>query len=241
MPQYLTIAADLEARISSGQIREGERLKSERDLAEATGVSRMTARRAIQELVAKGVVEARGGSGHYVRRAQIQQRLTSLTSFTEEIESQGRTSSSLVVLSETEAADEEVRAALGLAEAAQVHRLVRVRLADAEPVALETTFLNAAMMPGLIDQIDFAQTSLYRHIRDAYGIVPTKAEQSLKATLADRKTATLLKISVGDPILNIRRLTRDGNGNAFEFVRSSYRADLFEIKAELNLNPEPKP
>lgn len=226
--------------IRSGQLREGERLLSERDLAEATGVSRMTARRAIQELIAKGAVEARGGSGHYVRRPTIQQQLSSLTSFTEEIESQGRTSSSLVVLSETGTPDDEVRAALDLAEGARIHRLVRVRLADAEPIALETTFLNAEMMPGLIDEIDFSRTSLYRHIRDAYGIIPTMAEQRLKAAIADRRTATHLKIRPGDAILSIRRLTRDGNAVAFEFVRSPCRADLFEIKAELNLNPEPK-
>lgn len=237
MPQYQKIAAELETRIRNGEIPTGGRLQSERDLAGATGVSRMTARRAIHELVAKGVVEARGGSGHYVRNPHIQQQLTSLTSFTQEIESQGRKSSSLVVVSETELPDAEVRAALDLPEGEAVHRLVRVRLADAEPVALETTFLVASAMPGLIDAIDFSVSSLYRHISETYGIIPTRAEQRLKATLADRKTATHLKIGVGDPILNIRRLTRDANGVAFEYVRSSYRADLFEIKAELNVTP----
>lgn len=237
MAQYQKIADALEARIRSGDIREGERLQSERDLAEAAGVSRMTARRAIHELVAKGVVEPRGGSGHYVRKARIQQQLTSLTSFTQDMENLGRKAASLVVVTETELPDDEVRAALGLSAGAEVHRLVRVRLVDAEPVALETTFLNAAMMPGLTDEIDFADASLYRHIRARYAIVPTTAEQRLTAHLADRRTATLLKIGLGDPVLNMRRLTRDQAGRSFEFVRASYRADLFEIKAELNINP----
>lgn len=234
-PLYLRIASDLEAEIGSGGLKAGEKIESERALAERVGVSRMTARHALRHLSAKGLIETRTGRGTFVGSPRIEQRLETLTGFTEEMARQGRQASSIVVSAETRLPDDTSRSALGLSGASAVHRLVRVRVVEGEPVALETTELEAARTPGLLDSADFGRASLYGILRRDYGLVPTRAEQTLAAGLADPQTARTLHVEPAAAVLALTRLTRDQNGRALEFVRSIYRGDFFVMKVNLTL------
>lgn len=240
-PLYLSIATSLEAEIDSGALKAGQKIESERVLAERLGVSRMTARHALRHLSSKGLIETRTGQGTFVGSPRVEQRLEALTGFTESMARQGRRVSSIVVSAETGAPDEVCAAALGLSRRAEVHRMMRVRLVDGEPVALETTEIVAEGTPGLLEQADFSRVSLYDILRARYRLTPTRAEQTLTAGLADRQAARTLQLDPGSAVLMLTRLTRDQNDRAFEFVRSVYRGDFFVMKVSLSLGASAAP
>jgi GntR family transcriptional regulator len=234
-PKYRRIADSLAEDILAGRLKAGDQIPSERVIAEEYGISRMTVRQALKHLADRGMVEARVGQGTFVGAPRLQQQLSTLTGFTEEMEKQGRSASSIVVEAAARAADAETAQALELPAGAMVWRIARVRLADGEPVALETTEVVASMVPGLLERADFGRTSLYETLRRHYGLRPAVAEQTLAATSADASVALPLGIAVGAPVLSLTRLTRDAEGRAFEHVRSVYRGDAFVMKVRLDL------
>jgi GntR family transcriptional regulator len=234
-PKYRRIADSLAEDILAGRLKAGDQIPSERVIAEEYGISRMTVRQALKHLADRGMVEARVGQGTFVGAPRLQQQLSTLTGFTEEMEKQGRSASSIVVEAAARTADAETAQALELPAGAMVWRIARVRLADGEPVALETTEVVASMVPGLLERADFGRTSLYETLRRHYGLRPAVAEQTLAATSADASVALPLGIAVGAPVLSLTRLTRDAEGRAFEHVRSVYRGDAFVMKVRLDL------
>ncbi len=237
-PIYRRIASSLEADIAAGRIKEGDKLPSERVMAEKHGISRMTARQALQHLAARGILVTRTGQGTFVSQPAIEQKLATLTGFTEEMERLGRRPSSIVVASGPGDADRLCAAALDLPIRGAVHRLMRVRLADGQPVAMETTEVRADVAPGLLEMADFAHESLYDILRKHYRVEPTSAEQSLKAALAPPAVARTLELADAAPVLELTRRTFDSNGAAFEFVRSVYRGDAYVMKVDLSIQSE---
>jgi GntR family transcriptional regulator len=235
VPKYRRIADTLAAEIAAGRFKTGEQIPSERVIAEELGASRMTVRQALRHLADRGLVEARVGQGTFVGRPAIQQQLTALMGFTEEMERQGRSAGAILVEAALRPAEPETAAALGLPAGGEVWRIVRVRLADGEAVAIETTEVAAALAPGLLEKADFAQASLYATLRAAYGLVPATAEQTLAAAAAEPEVALPLGIPVGAPVLRLTRRTQDADGRPFEHVRSVYRGDAFVLKARLDL------
>lgn len=137
-------------------------------------------------------------------------------------------------------ADHLAEAALKLPKNSFVHRLVRVRLVDGEPLAIETTDVNALLAPGLLGNADFGKASLYRILRENFDIIPPTGEQTMMATTADATTARSLNLAEGSPVLKLTRLTFDSNRRPFKFVRSFYRGGSFVMKAELNPESESK-
>lgn len=235
LPRYLAIARDFEEDIRAGRLAVGERLPSERDIARDRQISRTTARQALQHLTKRGFLEAQVGRGTFVRSGAIQQELTTLTGFSEEMGRQGRESSSIVIEAATRAPDSATALALELPRGVLVHRLTRVRLVDNAPVAIEISEIDAALTPRFFDGADFGRQSTYARLREDYGIAPTTAEQTLEAAAAKGETAHRLGLPEGAPILRLTRLTRDAEGRAFEFVRSLYRGDAFNMKVHLAL------
>jgi GntR family transcriptional regulator len=234
-PKYRRIADSLADDILAGRLKAGDQIPSERVVAEEYGISRMTVRQALRHLAERGMVEARVGQGTFVGAPRLQQQLSTLTGFTEEMERQGRSAASIVVEAAACVPDAETAQALDLGAGAMVWRISRLRLADGEPVALETTQVVAAMTPGLLERADFARTSLYETLRRHYGLRPATAEQTLAAASAEAPLALPLGIEVGAPVLRLTRLTRDAEGRAFEHVRSVYRGDAFVMKVRLEL------
>lgn len=234
-PKYRRVADSLAAQIASGRLKAGDQIPSERVIAEEMGISRMTVRQALRHLAERGMVEARVGQGTFVGAPRLQQQLSTLTGFTEEMGKQGRSAASIVAEAAARAPDPETASALGLPANGTVWRISRVRLADGEPVAIETTEVAAAMTPGLLDRADFARASLYETLRTQYGLRPATAEQTLAAASADPSVAATLGIDLGAPVLRLTRLTRDAEGRAFEHVRSVYRGDAFVMKVRLDL------
>jgi GntR family transcriptional regulator len=119
-----------------------------------------------------------------------------------------------------------------------VHRLVRVRLADAEPVGLERTEIPAALAPKLLDRADFTTDSLYRVLREDYGIYPSEAEQRLWSAHPDASSAAALGIPMQSSVLILTRRTLDATRRPIEYVRSVYRGDCFVMRVNLTLGKD---
>lgn len=234
-PKYRLIAEALAADIAAGRFKPGDQVPSERVIAGEMGISRMTVRQALGHLADRGIVESRVGHGTFVGVPTIQQQLSTLTGFTEEMERQGRKPGSIIVEALRRPAEPAIAAALGLRARGEVFRIKRVRLADGEPVAIETTEIPVALAPDLLERADLASTSLYDTLRAHYGLRPTEAEQTLAAAAADPEVALSLGVAPGAPVLRLTRLTRDVSGLAIEHVRSVYRGDAFVMKVHLTL------
>ncbi|TDO89866.1 GntR family transcriptional regulator [Enemella evansiae] len=216
---------ELLEQIIAGRLRPGDAIASERELVRQLGVSRVTVRQAISDLVEAGRLERVHGKGTYVTGPRINTRLH-LTSFSREMRARGlepRTE----VLSADEVAepDELVREQLQLPAGQPVIRVERLRLADDTPMAHEIGFYPAHCFPGLLTR---ELGSLYDVFAADYDIRVTSGVQSIRAEAADQTQATVLGIARRAPLLVQERVTWAGT-QVIEFATSSYRGDRYRI------------
>jgi GntR family transcriptional regulator len=226
-PLYLQLARSLREHISSGGIDPGSALPSERDLSEMAGLSRVTVRKGIEQLVDEGVLFRKQGSGTFVA-PRIETAGTKLSSFSDETRARGE-APGVVWINKTYAQPtEEEAAALQISPTARVARLGRVRLAGGEPLAIEHAIIPAEFLPDLESLGD----SLYQAL-DAHGFRPTSGTQRVRASLATPTEAGILSVRQNSEVLRIERLTRIPDGRLVEFTRSVYRGDRYEIVTPL--------
>ncbi|MBZ9674121.1 GntR family transcriptional regulator [Mesorhizobium sp. ES1-1] len=231
-PAYRRLQASLAGAIASGVLKPGSALPPERELALELGISRVTVRRAMVELVRDGFVVQRHGSGTYVSGPpeRVVQSLSRLYSFSEDMMSRGRVAGTVWLGRELTVANAEEALRLEIPKGARIVRMRRLRLADQEPMALETSLIPAAMLPDLTKIKD----SLYQTLREL-GHVPSRAVQRISAVNIDEETARLLKLTPGAPALDIDRVTRMDDGTVVELSRSIFRGDAYDFVAELGL------
>lgn len=237
-PAYLQLHAHLVDAIETGAWPAGQALPSERDLAATLGLSRMTVRRAFEEVVRDGLVEQRRGSGTYVRSRRLEQTVDRVVGFSDEARLLGfQPGSRLLEVAEV-GAEAEVAAALGCSEGAVVRRISRVRTADGEPLALQVAYLRPSMLAlGAADLERFQ--SLYAAIEARFGVAPTRARQTIGARLPSRSERRLLDIGRFDPVLALERVTFDADDAPFEYVRSAYRGDRYSLALDLRAPERP--
>ena len=210
----------------SGRFREGDRLPTERDLSAHLGVSRMTLRQALASLEQRGLVLRTMGrrGGTYVGSPRvIECDLASVNGFSEQMRKAGIAPGALVVEAGGVGAPRDVAIALGLALRAPTWRVVRVRSADGEPVALEESWFPGKLLSGFLDH-DLT-TSLYELLGDLYGRHPVRLRESLQPVLAAHREADLLGVSIGAPLMLVERTALDASGVPVEFARDLFRAD----------------
>lgn len=228
-PHYFRLARTILGLIENGEIRGGQALPSERDLASATGYSRVTVRNAIEELFRDGLVSKKRGAGTYVS-TQIAQPLSVLIGFTADMARRGASSSSVILEKSVGLPRSDEMLKLGIAPSEEVFRLSRVRLSEGEPLAIEH-----AVVPASVVEISKIEESLYAAMK-ATGNMPVRALQRLRAALADDEEAKLLDVTQGAPILHIERLSYLENGKCVEVTRSAYRGDRYDFIAELKID-----
>ncbi len=226
-PIYMQLAQTLRQQITDGKILSGEALPSERDLCALMGASRVTVRKAIELLIEEGMLSRRQGSGTYVT-PRIQAPGSYLTSFSEDAEARGETTTTLWMEKTLGVASDEEARLLELPENANVLRLSRVRMADGEPLAIENAVVPADMLPAVAD----LGNSLYKALSER-GNRPISGQQKIRAALAGPAEAKLLGVDEGCEILRIERLTRRADGKPVELTRSSYRGERYEFVSEL--------
>jgi GntR family transcriptional regulator len=226
-PLYIQLASNLRDIITGGGLDAGGALPSERVLSEQTGASRVTIRKAIEQLVEEGLLLRRHGSGTYVA-PRIEQRGGDLTSFSSDAQNRGAAPSSLWIMKTRAMPTADEAQALGIAENVAVVRLGRVRLANDEPLAIEQAVVPAHFLPdpALIDQ------SLYSAL-EIKGYRPVRGTQRIAASLATSIEAGLLSIKENTEVLRIERRTFLRDGTPVELTRSAYRGDRYEFITEL--------
>lgn len=232
LPLYLQLKQMIHAQISAGDMRPGDRVPSERELAERFGMSRMTARQALLELVREGLLYREQGKGTFVAHRKVEQGLLGVTSFTEDMLGRGLIPASRGLYQALENPTPDVRERLGLDLGEPVIRLRRLRLGDGRPMALEEAVLPARLVAGLESEPVDGPFSLYAYLR-ARGIVIRRARQWLEAVLANEDQADLLGILPGAPLLQLERLSFADQDQPVELVRALYRADRYQFVVDL--------
>ncbi|TWF92441.1 GntR family transcriptional regulator [Saccharopolyspora dendranthemae] len=210
----------------------GSSIPTERSLASEFDVSRTTVRQALAELTVEGRLLRVQGKGTFAAKPKVAQRLQ-LSSYTEDMRAQGRQPTSRLLEVVEEAADEELAVLLGTKAGSAVLRLRRLRLADAEPMAIETTHLPLARFRGLTAQLE-SGGSLYQVLRESFDVELGHAEETIETALASPEEAELLGSDVGLPMLLLSRHSFDTEGRPVEWVRSIYRGDRYKFVARLN-------
>ncbi|MEM9583705.1 MAG: GntR family transcriptional regulator [Pseudomonadota bacterium] len=232
-PRYVQLRQRLQAGIEDGILAPNSSLPPEREIAEITDLSRVTVRKAIQELVREGTVEQRQGSGSFVREpvTRVEQSLSQLTSFTEDMDRRGlETTSKWLERGIFMPSPDEV-VALGLAAGDQVSRIYRLREAGGRPMALE----RAALPLDILPNPTAVTTSLYELLEQS-GMRPIRAVQKISAINLEAEEAGLLNVAEGTAGLRIQRTSYLHSGRVAELTRSIYRGDAYDFVAELRLS-----
>lgn len=232
-PRYVQLRRRLEHGIDSGALPPDSSLPPEREVADITGLSRVTVRKAIQELVKQGLLEQRQGSGTFVRApvARVEQSLSNLTSFTEDMKRRGLDTTSKWLERGVFMPSPEEVLALGLAATDSVARIYRLREAGGQPMALECASLPIDILPNPVE----VTTSLYE-VLEQHGNRPVRAVQKISAINLEPKEADLLGVAEGTAGLSIQRTSYLESGRVAELTRSIYRGDAYDFVAELRLS-----
>ncbi|MCW4114234.1 GntR family transcriptional regulator [Aurantimonas sp. MSK8Z-1] len=232
-PRYLQLKRLIEEAIRSGLVRPGEALPAEREIAARTALSRVTVRRAVQDLVDAGLLFQRHGSGTFVapRIGRVEQSLSELTSFSEDMAARGIQVRSVWLDRGIYPPSPEEFVALGLFSNERVARVARLRVGNGEPLAIERAALSTTALPDPAA----VEGSLYAALATA-GMRPVRAIQRISAALLNEKDAGLLGVVPGSASLNIERTSYLSTGKVVEFTRSIYRADAYDFVAELRLS-----
>ncbi|MBB3944402.1 GntR family transcriptional regulator [Rhizobium skierniewicense] len=234
-PLYLKLRQAIEDAIQAGRLKHGDALPPERDMAEEAAVSRVTVRKAIDDLARDGLLVRRHGSGTFVVKplARMQQPLTRLTSFTEDMRRRGMTASTRWLDRGLYYPTPDERMALGLSSSSQVARLTRLRLANEQPIALEVTSLP----DDILKDPQSVENSLYMVLKKS-GIRPIRAIQRISArNLTDDETV-LLGVPPGSAALSVQRMAYLESGRIMEVSKALYRSDAYDLVAELTMGSE---
>ncbi len=231
-PLYLSLKRWIEDAVHRGAIRPGEALPSERDLAIKADVSRVTVRKAVQHLVREGVLVQRHGSGTFVAQQnhRVEQSLSHLTSFTEDMARRGMSVHAVWLDRGLYAPSPEETMVLGLSGGENVARIARLRLSGDLPLAIERAALSSRTLP----DPDAIADSLYAHLERS-GNRPVRAVQRIRAAGLNEADAKLLHVAEGAPSLHIERISYLDSGRVVEFTRSIYRGDTYDFVAELRI------
>ena len=227
VPLYLQLVEDMSEQIRLGKLRPGDRIPSERELSNLTRTSRTTARIAIDELVASGLVYREQGRGTFVAEPRMR-NLMSFASFTEDIVARGMVPKSEVLQQEVIKANAEIASDLRIEVGEPVLKLVRIRLADDEPIAIQYSYLPSRLVPGLA-AMDLTDESLFSVLRTEYDIYPAWTEAEVKASAASDELVEHLQVDEGSPILVVFGLSYTDSFEIFERIETYYRSQDFAL------------
>jgi GntR family transcriptional regulator len=238
LPLYLQIREALAEQILRGDLRPGAKIQGERELSEQYRVSRMTARQALISLFQAGLIRRVRGGGTFVAEPKIEQDVSTLRSFSEQMQRSGLLPGAKLLLKEEIAASRRVAEALQVNTAERVYRIVRLRTGNGQPIALENSFFPIRRLPGIINA-DLEGRSIYRIMEEDYHARPVRATQRLEPVAANTLESTHLEVPVGAPLMLLERIAYGSDGLALEYAKDVYRGDRSRFVMETMLSPEP--
>jgi GntR family transcriptional regulator len=221
-PIYKKIQQTILKRVENGQLKPGDAVDSERELARIHGVSLMTARHALADLEREGLVERRRGTGTFIAPPKI--HFNKLMSYTEQMGSRSLPLSSRILSFKVVNNEHEIAARLALPRTTALIKLERLRQGAGEPFAIETCYLSAEAFAGL-SSVALERGSLFSLLQHDYGVEIAHADEEIDATSADAWSARLLNAALGAPLLRIRQLIFSTKGQAVTYVLGLYRSD----------------
>jgi GntR family transcriptional regulator len=209
----------------------GSPVPPERELARSYGTSRTTVRQALAELVIEGRLLRMQGKGTFVAKPKVAQPLE-LASYTEGMRAHGLHPQTKILDIGYVTADEQLAELIGVRPGGRALRIHRLRLADGEPMSIDTSHLPARRFPGLRKQLE-RHRSLYETLGSAYGIQLAEAQETIETVLADPHDAQLLEVDAGLPLLLLSRHAFDVTGEPVEWAQSWYRGDRYKFVTRL--------
>lgn len=232
IPAYFQLKNIILQRIRSGEYPEGSLIPSERDLGASYGISRMTVRQALNQLVNEGVLNREKGRGTFVTRTKLEQR--NIMSFSDTVRLKGMVPSTRVLhLSKDEPA-EDVRLLLELQPGEKVYVLRRLRLANATPVGIEEDYIPEKLCPGL-DNHDLT-SSLYSLFKEQYNHTISFLDNVVESSRPSREERELLEIAGNTPVLRVSSVNHTGTGVRLFHERSAYRSDEYKYSMRVYVN-----
>ncbi len=231
LPIYYQLEQGIKEMIEKAQLKPGEMIPSERELAETYEISRMTVRQAINNLVSDGYLVRKRGKGTFVAAKKIEQPLKGLTSFSEDMRARGMEPGTNVLEFRIIPANQSLAQQLDIREGGDIYEIRRIRLADQLPMALETAYVPCVLVPGLTREI--VSGSVYEFIENELGLKIKSGVQVLEASVARKVEAEILQMKEGAPVLLIQRNSYLENGQPLELVKSIYRGDRYKFTIEM--------
>jgi GntR family transcriptional regulator len=229
---YTKVEETIAAEIADGEYRPGQQLPTEDELLRRFEVSRITVRRAIQNLIQRGLLEIRRGRGTFVLEPRIEAELTKLSGFVEDMNAAGRKASARVLSQSVVPATSRIAERLQLGRGARVMRIERVRLANGLPVSFDQTYLPLALGRKIVRN-DLRMHPIFTLLEEEYGVSLLEADYALEAVAASKVVAEALRIAVGAPIFQIERTSRTANYEPIDYEVLSYRGDLVRFVTKL--------
>lgn len=214
--------------IQSGRLSSGDRLSSERELAETIGVSRTALRGAIAQLVSKRVLESRRGSGTYVCPPKLINIFQETYNFSDAARAAGLEPASRLIFARNAEVDAELAPKIDVPVGTPLFEMQRVRLAGGLPVSLETAYVNRTLCPG-IEEHDFCTESLYEVLRNEYGVRVEHGTERLSITRVTAEETSLLQIEEASPAFFVRALERSSDMTPVEYVKSIINPGRFRF------------
>jgi len=226
VPYYRQIANQVKELIQSGGIAPGQGFWSEGEIGQRLGVSKMTVRQAFQVLRADGLLVVEKGKRPTVGSKRIHKDFQKLRGFSEEMSRSGLRASSKLLAAEYIFPDAQTSQALSLSKGEKVYKIVRLRFANDEIVGLEVTHVPARLFPDLLKQ-DLGANSLYSIIEKRYNVRLAWSHEELKAVLAKKEEAKLLRVARSSPLFSMRRTVYNAEDEPIEYGHSLFRGDRY--------------
>jgi GntR family transcriptional regulator len=234
-PAYAQIEDRVAEAIRVGDLNPGDRLPSERELAERLQVSRMTLRQALDSLARRGLVIRAVGrrGGTFVAEPKIERDLNALSGLTQQLRRQGHRAGASVVSAQVIRAGRSAAEALSIPQGARAYEIVRLRYSDGEPLALERSVFPANRFPGMLECP--LEGSLYEVLETTFGERLSRAVERLEPVIADGHEAALLRVKTGAPLLAVERTAYGEDFTPFEWARDLFRGDRTRVVVETTL------
>lgn len=233
IPIYHQLEELIKHKINTAELRAGEAIPSEREYAEIYNISRMTVRQAVNNMVNEGLLYREKGRGTFVAKKKFEQNLTGLTSFSEDMTKRHHTPSTVIISLQPMKHSPLIIEKLKLMPTDLIYEIKRLRLADNEPIALETIYTPHKLV-GPIEKSKI-NGSFYNYIEQHLKLKLTHGIQTIEAALANKDEMKYLKIEKDDPVLLMQRTTfiSEDKDVPIEFVKSAYRADKYKFHLEM--------
>lgn len=236
IPLYYQLISIIKRSISAGMIKTGDVLPSETEFCDRYNISRSTVRHAIGELKNEGLVSRRRGKGTFITEPKLNRKMEEVYSFSNEMRNMGLVPSSDILDFRVVSPGMDLIKNLNLKdENVKVYKIVRVRLANEEPLLLETTYIPWFIVPDLT-KIMLQNESLYKIFKDKAGIQPYEAEESYESVILDKEIACILKCKQNSSGFFLERKARTQTGEIYEFTQSIMRGDRTKFVIKLKNN-----